>query len=128
MSSAIKVNNTKILKQYDGKMKNSRWSKFSWHVINIIIKTRYKLLSFFINVENNKEFEPEDIGTHNRKMVSDNWYVFGFYFKCTMYIIRFRLINFFVDVIVTIFVLIIFVIVATVTGFITFIAMMILIF
>lgn len=115
-----------LSKRNYSKMKNNIWSKIIWHMINTVIKMKYKLLCFFIDVEDSKEYEPGDLWTHNRKMLSDNRYVFRYHFKRMMYKIRFAFLNFIVDIIVTIFVFIVLGITMTISSIITYIAFLIL--
>ncbi len=122
------MNNTVNLKNCNVKIKKGRWSNFSYYVKNRIHKIRYKLLDLFIGLENSKEYDPGNLGIHNTKMLLESGYKFAYYYKCVIHRMRFNFLNFLVDLIMAILLIISFVIFAAVLGLITFLAMMVLVF
>ena len=116
------MNETDNQKNYNWKIKNSRWSNFWNYIILMIGKSHYKLLNLLIDLENGKEYNPGNLGVHNYKMLMDTWYKFAYYSKCTLYRIRFNILNFLVDLIITIVILIFFCVLFIVTLFVTYCA------
>jgi hypothetical protein len=122
------VNNTVNLKNSNVKIRKGRWFNFSYYVKNRIHKIRNKLLDLFIGLENSKEYDPGNLGVHNTKMLLERGYKFAYYYKCVIHRMRFDFLNFLVDLIMAILLIISFVIFSAVLGLITFMAMLVLVF
>ena len=107
--------------------KKTLWQRLTSYTKHKIISTRYKLMSFFIDVESGKEYDPGHLRTHNRKMITDKRYKLSFYYKCFMCKLRYKFISFIVDIILTIIILMLLFIVSVITCLVTYGMMLILI-
>lgn len=121
------MDNTKIIKNHKKNLVASRLSKFSYDIKNKFRETHDKMLILFIDLENSKEYDPGDLGTHNHRVIVDNWYKFAYYSKCIMYKLRYKFLSFLVDLILTVLGLIFLVLLSIPVFAITYMAMTILI-
>ena len=110
------------------KVKQSRKYKIKRFIALKIDKLRAKIMSFFVGVEENKEFYPEDIVYHNRQMIRDPEYKKWYYRQCLKYKVRYKILNFIVDLIVVIIVFSILILLGIITGVIAYYLMYILVF
>ncbi|MCH4890118.1 hypothetical protein EZV73_21235 [Acidaminobacter sp. JC074] len=104
------------------------WQKF-WHDIGIKIgRLHYKIFLFFLDLEDKRDYYPDDLRKHNRNMNIDKAYRREYNRINFLYQLRYKTIHFITTVIVTIIVFIILAILLVVTGFIAYLLMLLLVF